>query len=125
MQQLCRLQLCRGQLNVKSKVTAAALQAAGCWWPLQSTQHTVTTHCRRAAARPPPRWPELPAEKKLSFLQKNKNANLAQAAVACKICVQSTKLLIRVGEGEECWDQNEDDTPFSADMQAMFNYVYN
>ena len=48
---------------------------------------------------------------------------LPRPAVACKICVQSTKLLIRVGEGEECWDQNEDDTPFSADMQAMFNYV--
>ena len=81
--------------------------------------HSLQESCSTAAAA----WPELPAEKKLSFLQKNKNANLAQAAVACKICVQSTKLLIRVGEGEECWDQNEDDTPFSADMQAMFNYV--
>ena len=45
---------------------------------LQSTHrhHSLQESCSTATAA----WPELPAEKKLSFLQKNKNANLAQAS---------------------------------------------
>ena len=91
---------------------------------LQSTQHTVTTHCRRAAALPPPPGQSCPRRKNSVFCRRIKMRILPRPAVACKICVQSTKLLIRVGEGEECWDQNEDDTPFCADMQAMLIYMF-
>ena len=88
------------------------------------SQHTVTTHCRRAAALPPPPGPSCPRRKNSVFCRRIKMRILPRPAVACKICVQSTKLLIRVGEGEECWDQNEDDTPFCADMQAMLIYMF-
>ena len=95
----CRL-LVAAAVNTPSPLTARELQ-----------------HGRRRASLSCPR------RKNSVFCRRIKMRILPRPAVACKICVQSTKLLIRVGEGEECWDQNEDDTPFSADMQAMFNYV--
>ena len=101
--QHCRLQAAGGrcsQHNTPSPLTAGELQ-----------------HGRRRAG------PSCPRRKNSVFCRRIKMRILPRPAVACKICVQSTKLLIRVGEGEECWDQNEDDTLFSADMQAMFNYV--